>query len=81
MTFGTTLVYKLLDYYMFRHHCVILRELDFITLTKYICPIADLVKINKIFKTLKLSNVIKLLLLHEVCMVAVYTICNKYGIY
>ena len=60
---------------MFRHHCVILRELAFVTLPNYISTIAALVKINKIFKTLELSNVIEWLLLHEVCMLAVYTIC------
>ena len=60
---------------MFRHYRVILRELAFITLPDYISKIAALVEINKIFKILKLSNVIKWLLLHEVCMVAVYTAC------
>ena len=54
---------------MFRHYCVILRELAFITLPNYIGTIAALDKINKIFKTLKLSNMIARLLLHEVCMV------------
>ena len=66
---------------MFRHHCVTLRELTFITLPNYISTIAALIKINQVFKTLKLSNVIKWLLLHEVCVVAVYTICHKYVIF
>ena len=60
---------------MFRQHCVILRERAFIILPNYISTVAALVKIIKIVKTLKLSSVIKWLLLHEVCMVAVYTIC------
>ena len=38
---------------MFRHNCVILRELAFITLLSYISTIADLIKINKIFKNIK----------------------------
>ena len=46
---------------MFRHYRVILRELEFITLPSYVSTsIAALVKviyINKIFKTLKLSDV------------------------
>ena len=53
----------------------ILSGLTFITLLNYISATAALVKINKIFKILKLSNVIKWLVLYEVCMVAVYTIC------
>ena len=73
-------MFKLLGSYMFRHHCVIIRELAFISLPNYIRTIASLVKINKIFKTLKLSPVIKWLLLHEVRMVAVYTVCNTHGI-
>ena len=47
----------------------------FVTLLNYISTIAVLAKINKVFKTLKLSGVIKWLLLHEVCRVALYTIC------
>ena len=46
-----------------------------VILLNYTSTIAALVKINKDFKTLKLSSVIKWLLLHEVCLVAVYTIC------
>ena len=46
-----------------------------VTLLNYISTIAVLAKINKVFKTLKLSSVIKWLLLQEVCLVAVYTIC------
>jgi hypothetical protein len=46
-----------------------------VTLLNYLSTITALFKINKIFKTLHLSNVIKRLLVHEVCMVAVYTIC------
>ena len=46
----------------------------FVTLPNYLSTVASLVKINKIFKTLKFSNVIKYLLLHEVCMVAVYSL-------
>ena len=52
-----------------------LRELAFITLPNYISTSAALAKINEVFKTLKLSSVIKWLLLHEVCLVAVYTVC------
>jgi hypothetical protein len=48
-------VYRLVSFlcfYMFRHHCVIIREISFITLSKYISTIVVLVKINK--KSLKL---------------------------
>ena len=65
---------------MFRHRMCHPQGACFVTLPNYINKIAAL-KINKVFKILKLSDVIKWLLLHEVCMVAVYTICNKYGIY
>ena len=47
------------------------------TLPNYISTTAALAKINEVFKALKLSNVIKWLLLHAVCMVAVCTVCNK----
>ena len=60
---------------MFRHQMCHHQGACFVTLPNYISTIATLVKINKIFKTLKLSTVIKWLLLHEVCMVAVYTVC------
>ena len=69
---------KLLCSYMFRHQMCHPQAACSVTLLNYISTIAALVKINKDFKTLKLSNVIKL---HEVYMVAVYTVCNKYGIY
>ena len=51
------------------------QEVCFVTLLNYISTIAAFAKINKFFKTLKLPNVIKRLLLHAVCMVAVYTVC------
>ena len=60
---------------MFRHQMCHPQEACFVTLPNYISTIAALVKINEVFKTLKLSNVIKWLLLHEVCMVAVFTGC------
>ena len=60
---------------MFRHQMCHPQAACFVTLLNYISTIAALVKINKTFKTLKLSNMIKWLLLHEVCRVAVYTIC------
>ena len=62
-------MFKLLGNYVFRHHSVFLRMFPFIILPNYISTIAALVKINKILKTLKLSNVIKWLILHEVCKV------------
>ena len=66
---------------MFRHQMCHPQGACLVTLLNYISTIAVLAKINEVFKTLKLSNVIKWLLLHEVCLVAIYTICNKYGIY
>ena len=66
---------------MFRHQMCHPQEAYFVTLLNYICTISALAKINEVFKTLKLSNVIKRSLLNEVYMVAVYTVCNKYGIY
>ena len=65
---------------MFRHQICHPQVACFVTLLNYICTIAALAKINNVFKTLKLSRAIKWLL-HEVCMVAVYTVCKKYGIY
>ena len=59
---------------MFRHQMYHPQGACLVTLLNYISTIAALVKINKIFKTLKLSNVIKCLLLREVCLVAVHTI-------
>ena len=56
----------------FDTECVILRELASLPCQNYVSTI---VKINKVFKTLQLPNVIEWLLLHEACMVAVYTIC------
>ena len=53
---------------MFRHQ-MCHPQGAFITLPNFISTIAALDKINKIFKTLKLSNMIARLLLHEVCMV------------
>ena len=41
-------IFKLLGSYMFRHHCVIIRELAFITSPNYIRTVAAVVKINKI---------------------------------
>ena len=66
---------------MFRHQMCHPQGACLVTLLNYLSTIAVLAKINEVFKTLKLSNVIKWLLLHEVCLVAIYTICNKYGIY
>ena len=60
---------------MFRHKMCHPQGACFVTLPNYISTVAAVVKINIVFKILKLSNVIKWLLLHEVCMVAVYTIC------
>ena len=56
---------------MFQHQMCHPHGAYFVTLPNYISTIAAHVKINKAFKTLKLSNMIKWLLLHEVCMVAV----------
>ena len=66
---------------MFRHQMCHPQGACFITLPNYTSTIAAVVKCNKIFITLKLYSVIKWLLLHQVCMVAVYRVCNKYGIY
>ena len=66
---------------MFRHQMCHPQGTCSVTLPNYISIIAALAKMNKVFKTFKLPNVIKWLLLHEVCLVAVYTVCNKYGIY
>ena len=60
---------------MFRHQMCHHQGACFVTLPNYIRTIALLAKINQVFKTLKLSSVIKLLLLHEVCMMAVYSLC------
>ena len=66
---------------MFRHQMCHPQGACFVTLPNYVSTTAAVVKINKVFKILKLSNVIKwLLLLYEVCTVAVYTICNEYGL-
>ena len=62
---------------MFRHQMCHPQGLNFVTLPNHISTIAALVKINKIFRTLKFSNVVLLLLLllsHDICVVAVYTI-------
>ena len=71
---------------MFRHYRVIFRQLVFITSPSYIsisiAAVGNTVQANKIFKTLKLSNVKYndyYYNSYEVCMVAVYVICNKYG--
>ena len=69
---------------MFRHQMCRPQGACFVTLLHYVSTVAALVKINKvfkIFKTLKLSSVIKRLLLYAVCLVAICTVCNKYGIY
>ena len=66
---------------MFRHQMCHPQGAYFATLLNYVSTISALAKINEVFKTLKLSNVIKRSLLNEVYMVAVYTVCNKYGIY
>ena len=60
---------------MFRHQMCHLQVARFVTLLNYISTIATLAKLNQVFKTLKVSVVIKLLLLYEVCMAALYTIC------
>jgi hypothetical protein len=62
---------------MFRNHCVILRYLAFITLPSYISTIAVLVKINKIFKNIKLSMIKRLLLqfLWSLCGGRIYNLC------
>ena len=60
---------------MFRHQMCHPQGACFVTSPNYISTIAAFAKINEVFKTLKLSSVIKCLLLHAVCMVAVYTIC------
>ena len=65
---------------MFRHQMCHPQEACSATLLNYISTITAVAKIIKAFKTLKLSSVIKRLLLHEVCVVAVYTVCNRYGI-
>ena len=41
-------IFKLLGSYMFRHHCVIITKLAFITSPNYIRTVAAVVKINKI---------------------------------
>jgi hypothetical protein len=60
---------------MFRHQTCRPHGVCFVISLRYVSTIAVLVKINKVFKTLKLSNVIKWLLLHEVCLVTVCTVC------
>ena len=60
---------------MFRHQMCHPQGACFVTLLSYISTIAVLAKINKIFKTLKLSSMIKWSLLYAVCMLAVYTVC------
>ena len=50
---------------MFRHNMYHPQGACFVTLPNYISTIAALAKINGVFKTLKLCNVIKWLLLHE----------------
>ena len=52
---------------MFRHQMCHPQGAFFVTLLNYVSKIASFAKINKVFETLKLSNVIKWLLLHEVC--------------
>ena len=66
---------------MFRHQMCHPQGACLHYLAKLHITIAAIVRINKTFKTLKLSSVIEWLLLHAVCMVAVYTVCNKYDIY
>ena len=66
---------------MFRHQMSHPQGACFVSLPNYVSTIAALAKINKVYKTLKLSSVIKWLLFHVVCFVAVYTRCNKCGIY
>ena len=68
-------IFKLLSSYMFRHQMWHPQGDSSVNLLNYIITIAALVKINKIFKTLILSSVIKCILWHEVCMVAIYTVC------
>ena len=60
---------------MFRHQMCHPQGACFVTSPNYISTIAVFAKINQVFKTLKLSTVIKWLLLNLVCMVAVYTVC------
>ena len=60
---------------MFRHQMCHPQGAFFVTLPNYISTIAAVAKINKVFKTLRLPNMIKRLLLHEVCTATVYTVC------
>ena len=60
---------------MFRHQMCHPQGAYSATLLNYISTIAALAKINKVFKTLKLSGMIKWLVLHAVCLVAIQTIC------
>ena len=53
---------------MFRHQVCHPQGACLGTLLNYISTIGILVKSSKVFKTLKLSSVIKWLLLHEVCV-------------
>ena len=66
---------------MFRHKMCHPQGACSITLPNNVTTTAALVEINKVFKTIKLSDVIKRLLLHEICLVALNKMCNKYGIY
>ena len=66
---------------MFPHQMCHRQGACFVTLSNYINKIAAVFKINKVFRILKLPSVIKRLLINEVCLVAVSTICNKYGNY
>jgi hypothetical protein len=66
---------------MFRHQMCHPQGTYFVTFLNYLSAISALAKINKVFKRVELSSVIEWLLLQEVCLVAVYTVCKKYGIY
>ena len=60
---------------MFRHQMCRPQEACFVTLPNYVSKIAAVVKISNPFKILKLSKMIKRLLLHAVSTVAVYRVC------
>ena len=60
---------------MFRHQMCHPQGACFVTLPNYMSKIGALAKINKAFETLKLSSMIKRSLLHEVCLVVIFTIC------
>ena len=61
---------------MFRHQMFHPQGACLVTLLNYISTIAAFAKFNKVFKILKLSSVIKWLLLHEVWWLYIQSVTN-----